>query len=105
MRSAMSAASQLSGRRPTDVDDLPAPALYQKSDYDMMMMLSAHLTLSHLNIMLYNVKINLGPSFEHTLKGQSCQGKGDWHNSFRDEDTLIVFTIVHFSHVTWTILL
>ena len=34
VRSAMRAASQLPGKGPTDVDDAPAPACYQKSDYD-----------------------------------------------------------------------
>ena len=34
MRSAMGAASQLPGRGPTNVDDAPAPAFNQKSDYD-----------------------------------------------------------------------
>ena len=38
MRSDMRAASQLPGKGPTDVDDAPAPALYQKSDYDYDMM-------------------------------------------------------------------
>ena len=32
----MRAASQLPGKGPTDVDDAPAPALNQKSDYDMI---------------------------------------------------------------------
>ena len=36
VRSAMRAASQLPGKGPTDVDDAPAPANNQKSDYDMM---------------------------------------------------------------------
>ena len=36
MRSAMRAASQLPGRGPTDVDDAFAPALNQKSYYDIM---------------------------------------------------------------------
>ena len=36
VRSAVRAASELPGREPTDVDDAPAPARYQKSDYDMM---------------------------------------------------------------------
>ena len=39
MRSAMRAASQLSGRGPTDVDVAPVPAVNQKSDYDIMMMI------------------------------------------------------------------
>ena len=30
----MRKASKLSGKGPTDVDDAPAPACYQKSDYD-----------------------------------------------------------------------
>ena len=30
----MRAASQLPGKGPTDVDDAPAPALNQKSNYD-----------------------------------------------------------------------
>ena len=34
MRSAMHAASQLSGRGPTDVVVAPVPACYQKSNYD-----------------------------------------------------------------------
>ena len=34
MRTAMPAASQLPGKGPTDVDDAPAPARNQKSDYD-----------------------------------------------------------------------
>ena len=34
VRSAMRAASQLSGRGPTDVDVAPVPAFNQKSDYD-----------------------------------------------------------------------
>ena len=38
MRSAMCAASQLSGRGLTDVDVVPVPARYQKSNYDDMMM-------------------------------------------------------------------
>ena len=37
MTSAMRAASQLSGRGPTDVDVAPVPALNQKSDYDIYM--------------------------------------------------------------------
>ena len=32
----MSAASQLPGKGPTDVDDAPSPARHQKSDYDDM---------------------------------------------------------------------
>ena len=36
VRSAMVAASQLSGRGPTDVDVAPVPAHNQKSDYDHM---------------------------------------------------------------------
>ena len=41
VRSAMRAASQLSGRGPTDVDVAPVPAhVNQKSDYDMMMMIT-----------------------------------------------------------------
>ena len=36
VRSAMLAASQLSGRGPTDVDIAPVPARYQKSDYNMI---------------------------------------------------------------------
>ena len=35
VRSAMHAASQLPGRGPTYVDDAPALARYQKSDFDM----------------------------------------------------------------------
>ena len=34
VRSAMPAASQLPGKGHADVDDAPAPSLYQKSDYD-----------------------------------------------------------------------
>ena len=38
VRSAMRAASQLPGKEPTDMDDDPAPAFNQKSDYDDIMM-------------------------------------------------------------------
>ena len=37
VRSAMRTASQLPGRRPTDVDGAPAPEVNQKYDYDDMM--------------------------------------------------------------------